>query len=1075
MKKNLLLKEAGIYRGLLTAFSFLIFSTVAVFGQNRQITGRVVANDNDSSIAGVTVKVKGSSMATATDRSGNFSINASPNAVLVFSSVGYATQEVPVKQSTTVTVRLVSDQQSLQQVVVIGYGTAKRKDLTGAISSVTADQIDKVPVTTLDQALQGRAAGVQVVNNDAAPGGNVSVLVRGVGSLASGGNAPLYVIDGYPTLTGINNINPNDIASIDVLKDASATAIYGIRAANGVVIITTKKGAKGKMQVSLDLYEGIQSKPKLYKILNAFQFATLSNEVEAADSTHTYHGLPIWHTPDQLHSVDWQNAMFRTGLTQNYTIGIRGGSDKVQTGMSFGYYNQKGIVLGSFFKRFTLGLNLDYQPVKWLKSSTSVKYGFQDSNNPFGTGQLFNLVINPPTLDDGNKLTNEIKDGKGNYGFYNPVSPNVSKFAANPVYTVETNRYKNNTNFLLATSSLEATLIEGLRVKTNAGVNVTGLTSWFFQPEDSRANQQYPGSIVGTANYHQNTRNVFEWVWENTIAYDRTFGDHTIHFVGGISAQKNTTTLMGASATPVNNNMDIGQMQNVQFDVYGNGQQIYTLASEFARLTYQFADKYIITGTIRRDGSSKFDTANKYGVFPSGSVAWKIKNESFLQNVNWLADLKLRGSYGRVGNEIPIGLFQYQALYAGYYPANYNGGTDPLGNPKDNFGYPFNKIYQNGVAQIQLANPNLKWETDEQTDIGLDAAFLNGALTFTADWFNRNSKDFLLTLQAPAQSGYRFVTRNVGSMNNKGFEFAINYSSNKGKDFHYGIGLTLATIKNTLTSITSGTDFVTNFGGLTLTGQGWDEFSHSRVGGPVGEFFGYKAIGIFQSQAQIDALNAKAPGGIYWRAATKPGDRYYADVNGDGVVNADDRVPIGNPQPKLFGGLSFDATYKNWDFNLYFYGTAGNKILNYVESNLESFQKRGSEGVQNVSVKYFENHWTPDRPSNRYARALANDDNTNNNIPSSVWVENGSYLKLRSVTIGYTLPASLLRSLSMTKLRVYVSSQNLFTITKYSGMDPEIGMQGSTSNPAPNPTQYAVDNGTYPFSRFFTFGLNVTF
>ena len=1064
MKKNLLLYK--IINSRLILMLILICFTSALFGQNRQVTGKVAANENGSSMEGVTVRVKGSTTSTVTDKDGNFSINVSPNAVLVFSSIGYTSREVPVKNLSTLDVKLVTDQQSLQQVVVIGYGTAKRKDITGAISSVTADQIEKVPVTTLDQALQGRAAGVQIVNNDASPGANVSVLIRGVGSLASGGNNPLYVIDGYPTTGGINNINPNDIASIDVLKDASATAVYGIRAANGVVIITTKKGLRNKVQISVDAYAGVQGKPKEYKILNAHDFATLSNEVEASDSTHTYHGVPIWHTPDALHSVDWQDALYRQGVTQNYSIALRGGSDKVQSAMSIGYYDQKGIVLGSFFKRLTVGLNLDYQPVKWLKSSTSIKYTYQDANNPFGTGSLFQLAVNPPTLDSGNRLTYQIKDGKGNYGFFNPQNSNVFKFS-NPVYSIETNQYKNITNYLLASSSLEATIFDGLKIKTNAGVNISDYSGYFFQPEDNRANIQYPGSIVANAFYHQNTNNTFEWLWENTLAYDKTFGQHTINFVGGISSQKNTNTLMGGGGIPPNNIIrDLAQVSNLQLDKFGNGQNIQTLASEFARLTYQFADRYIITGTIRRDGSSKFDIGHQYGVFPSGAVAWKIINESFMKDITWLSDLKLRGSYGAVGNQSAIGLFQYAALYGGNFAANVNGG----GN--DNLGYPFNKIYQNGIAQTQPANPNLKWETDYTTDIGMDAAFLNGALTLTADWFNRKSQDFLLTLAAPAQTGYNFITRNVGSMNNKGLELALNYRNNKGRDFQYGVGITWATVKNTLTGITSGTNAVTNFGGLSggnLAGQGWDEFSKSFVGGPVGEFFGYQSLGIFQSQSQIDALNAKAPGGIYYRAATKPGDRYFADTDGDGVVNAKDRVSLGSPQPKFFGGINFDATYKSWDFNLYFYGTYGNKILNYVESDLESFQKRGSEGVENVSVKYFQGHWTPSNPSNKYARALANDDNTLNNVPSSAWVENGSYLKLRNLTIGYTVPSSLASRLRLTRLRVYLSSQNLFTITKYSGLDPEIGIQGS------NATQNGVDNGTYPSSRFFTFGLNVTF
>jgi TonB-dependent starch-binding outer membrane protein SusC len=1056
--------------------TLILVVSAAAFAQQKKITGKITSNTADGQpVAGATVTAKKSKIATATGADGTFSFTVpSDETTVTISSVGFQTLEAPINAEGNIQVSLKARGIDLNEVVVIGYGTQKRKDVTGAISSVSAATIEKVPVTTVDQALQGRAAGVQIINNDASPGGNMSVLIRGIGSLAAGGNTPLYVVDGYPTTEGINNINPNDIATIDVLKDASATAVYGIRAANGVVIITTKKGLKNRTQVSVDAYTGFQSKPKQYDLLNARDWATLSNQVEAADSTHTYHGLPIWKTPDVLHSIDWQDAMYRSGLTQNYTIAIRGGNDKVQTAVSFGYYNQKGIVLGSYFKRFTTGVNLDYQPKSWLKSSTSIKYTYQDANNPYGTGQLFNLVINPPTLDSGNRLTYQIKDGNGNYGFYNPIQPNVFKFS-NPVYTVETNEYENITHFVLATSSLEATVYDGLKLKTNAGVQVRNFSGSFFQPEDARANAQYPAAAITAASFRQNTNNNFEWLWENTISYDKTFGNHTINFVAGVSAQKNTIHLMGATGIPPNNTTrDLAQASNLVFDPYGNGRSIATLASEFARLTYQFDDRYMITGTIRKDGSSKFDKGHKYGTFPSGAVGWRIKNEAFLKDVDFLADLKLRASYGKVGNQTPIGLFQYQAWYVGNFAANYNGGTPP----KDNFGYPFDKVYQNGSGQTQPANTNLKWETDEQTDIGLDAAFLQGALTLTVDWFSRDSKDFLLTLAAPAQTGYNFITRNVGSMNNKGIELALNYRSNVGAAFQYGAGLTLSRIKNTLTSITSGTSFVTNFGGVTLVGQGWDEFSRSYVGSAVGEFFGYKSLGIFQTKAEIDALNSKAPGGIYYRAATKPGDRHFADINGDNLVDAKDRTSIGNPQPKIFGGLSLDATYKAWDFNLYFYGSFGNKILNYVESHLESFQKRGSEGVQNVSQKYFENSWRPDRPSTRYARALPNDDNTLNSVPSDVWVENGSFVKLKNLTVGYTLPENLLNRFSITRLRVYVSSQNLFFITKYSGLDPEIGMQGGSSGSTvmpPNPTQYGLDNGTYPSSRYFTLGLNLTF
>jgi len=1063
MRKKLFLS------GLMAAIFFF-----QSFAQQKAITGKVTDASTGQAVVGSTVSIKGTRVATQTDQEGNFKLSVPASAkTLVITSIGFQSQDVAIGGQSEINITLQASVSNLNEVVVVGYGTQKRKDVTGAVSSISSATIAKVPVTTLDQALQGRAPGVQIINNDASPGGNISVLIRGIGSLASGGNNPLYVVDGYPTTGGINNLNPNDVASIDVLKDASATAIYGIRAANGVVIITTKKGAKGKMQVSLDAYVSSQRKPKEYDLLNAQEFAALSNEVEAADSTNTYFGLPIWHTPNQLHNLDWQNAVYRTGLTQNYTVGIRGGSDKVQAAMSFGYYDQKGIIIGSFFKRYSLNLNLDYQATSWLKSSTSVKYSYQDANNPLNGFNLLNIALNPPTMDSGSRITTQIKDGKGNYGFYNPLKNVVSSFG-NPVYSVETNQYQNVTNYILASTYLEATIFNGLKIKSNLGVNTSNFNSFYLQPADNRAALQYPGAVTTPANFHQTINKTFEWLWENTISYDKSFGEHTINFVGGISAQENTWTGMGGGGIPPNSvTRDLSLVSNLTLDQNipgtntGNGQNIYSLASTFGRITYQFADKYMLTATVRRDGSSKFDKGHKYGTFPSAAVGWRIKNESFMNSVDWISDLKLRGSYGEVGNESPIGLFQYQSLYAGNYPSNINGGG------ADNLGYPFNKIYQNGIAQIQPANPTLKWETDKQTDIGIDAAFLKGALTLTADWFNRDSKDFLLRLAAPAQTGYNFITRNIGSMNNTGLEFAANYTGNGSKDFHYGIGLTLTTIKNKLTSITSGTAFVSNFGGLILNGfQGWDEYTRSYVGQPVGEFFGYKALGIYQSQKQIDQLNANAPDGIYRPGAVAvPGDRYFADINGDGLVNADDRVPIGNPQPKFFGGLNLDATYKAFDINLYFYGSYGNKILNYVESNLESLARRGGVGSENVSETYYLNHWTPTNPSNRYARAVGTpgDNSSINNVPSSVWIEDGSFLKFKNLSIGYTLPASLLNRYAISRVRVYVSSQNLFTITKYTGLDPEIGIHNG------NATQNGVDNGTYPSSRYFTFGVNVTF
>ncbi len=1052
---------------------FIFFCLFHSFAQQKTITGKVTNASTGQGVIGATVSVKGSKEATSTDAEGNFSISV-PSAAkdLVITFVGFETQTIPINNQTAINATLQLSNTKLNEVVVVGYGTQKRQDLTGAISSINAGTIAKAPVTSLDQALQGRAAGVQVTNNDGSPGGNINVLIRGTGSLASGGNSPLYVVDGYPLEAGgINNINPSDIATIDILKDASATAIYGIRAANGVVIITTKKGSKSGAQISIDAYDALQSKPKEYKVLNADQFATLANNV-AANSNGTFQSFDAWANPSSLHNVDWQNALYRSGLTQNYNIAIRGGSEKVQTASSVGYYGQKGIVQGAYFNRLTAATNVDYHPVKWLKSSTSIKYSHQDQNVPFGgsgSNNLLSLSALPPTLDSGNNKTTQIKDANGNYGFFNPIYVYVAKYS-NPLYGIETNRYQNLNNFFLISSSLEATIFDGLKIKTNAGIDYSGYNGYYFAPEDDRLVNQYGAQAGATQNaaYSQSINSSFDWLWENTLSYDKTFDKHTINFVAGVTAQKNQYNSMAGSGIPPNNTiMDLAQSTSPVFTAGQNGQTLTTLASEFGRLSYNYDEKYFITGTVRRDGSSKFAPGHQYGIFPSGAVKWNVKKESFLQSASWLSDLAFRGSYGEVGNQGSIAPFQFLALYAAGSAAT----TAP------NYGYTFGvpKAYNPGIYSTQPANPDLKWETDYQTDIGMDASFLNGDIRLTADWYDRRSKDFLLTLAAPAQSGYSYLTRNVGSMVNRGLELALGYGHHSDRNFNWDANLTFSTVYNRLTSITSGTDNVTNFGNPSLALPamlGWKTFSETHVGQPVGEFYGYKSLGIFQTQKQIDALNAIAVSKgftAYQQTVTQPGDRYFADVNGDGSVNASDQVSLGSPLPKFYGGLNLDGSYKSWDFNIYFYGVYGNKIFNYAESQLESFQNRSFVGVENISENYYKNAWTPTNPSNTYARITANDDAIGSNVASSAYIEDGSFLKLKNLTIGYSLPESVIKNIPFSKLRVYVSTQNLLTITGYKGLDPEIGVQGG------NATQNGIDNGTYPSSRFYTVGLNVTF
>jgi len=1083
MTKNVLITKFNSCKGSILIFLFTILICSGAFAQNRQITGKVTSSDDGSALPGVSVKVKGTAAGAVTDVNGIFRLSAPASGILVFSYIGYTTQEVVLGISNVIDVRLALTSSALNEVVVIGYGTAKRGDVNGAVSSVSAATIGSTPITSADQALQGRAAGVQVTNNDGSPGGNITVLIRGTGSLASNGNTPLYVVDGYPLdAGGINNINPSDIASIDILKDAASTAIYGIRAANGVVLITTKRGQKTGVQVSADAYSQLQTKPKEYSVLNADQFATLAN-AQAAIPGSDFATFSGWADPASLHNIDWQNAVYGNGETQNYDVAVRGGNEKIQAAASLAYYSQDGIVLDSYFHRATISTSLDAQPAKWLKTSTSVKYTYAQGNNPYGTGSLVQLTELPPTLDGGNMLTNQVKDAQGNYGFFNPIYTDVLSYA-NPVYSIETNRNYPSNNFVLANTSLAVTLLPGLTIKTNGGVNANFSSDIYDSPTDLRENEQYGQSAkINYGYYSQNISQTIDWLLENTLSYDKTFGKHTINFVGGFSGQKTIWTGMAGSGIPPNNTIqDLSQVvagslqltaNNPPGSDSGNGQNITTLASEFARLTYTFDNRYILTGIIRRDGSSKFDTQNQYGTFPSGAFKWKAKQESFLKDITWLSDLSLRASYGETGNQGAINPFQYQALFVGNRPATYNQGG--IGTDGDNLGYPFNKIYQNGYAAEQPPNPGLKWETDTQADGGIDISFLNGDLDLTADYYDRKSKDFLLNLEVPAATGYQYETENVGSMDNRGLELTIDYHHNVSKDFRFGALLTFSTLDNKLTSITSGTNEISNFGGLTLNGHGWNPFSETNIGQPVGEFYGYESLGIIQSQAQIDALNAQAQAkgyAYYYASNTGPGDRLFADVNHLGAVVAgstQDETSLGSPIPKFYGGLNLTAYYKSWDVIAYFYGVYGNKIFDYQEDQLETFQNQGFVGIQNISEQYYQNAWTPQNHSNTYAAITTNDNISQNSVPSSAYIENGSFLKLKNFTVGYTLPPDLLKKIAVTKVRIYLSSQNLFTITSYKGLDPEVGMQGG------NATQNGVDNGIYPSSRFYTVGINATF
>ena len=1061
MKKKVLFYENSFYKRLVFSLFLAVFTIYQASAQDRRITGTVTTAEDGTPLPGVNIRIKGTGTGTVTNLDGHYSVNVpDENAVLEFSFVGYIPESIPVNNKSVIDVSLTPDIESLQEVVVIGYGTQERKDISGSISSISAEEIQKVPINTIDQAIQGRTPGVQVTNNDAAPGGNVSVRIRGIGSL--GNNSPLYVVDGYP-VTGINNLNPNDIASMDILKDASATAIYGSRASNGVVIITTKRGNKDGLQVSFDATGSYQSVPEFYEVLNAQQFAGLATELAQKES---FEVLPEWNNPSALRTINWQEELYQPGYRQNYTLAVRGGNDKMSSSFSLGYTDQTGIIKLSEFTRYNAALNLDYTPKDWLKSSTSLKY--TRSSNPvrLGSGQsgigLLTTLI--PTMT-GNPETDQVKDANGNYGYYTKGSTALAA-STNILADIETQDRVDASNIFLGTTFLEVTLLDGLRVKTNLGINFNDNSGYYFTPTHERTEP------AARNFYSQYSNHNFEWLWENTLAYTRTFGIHNIDVVAGISAQESTYRTLSFEGNDLLSDefRSVGAIQTP--GLRSGYEESASLASQFGRVTYKLYDKYIITGTVRRDGSSNFGTGNKYGIFPSVGAAWRLGDEEFMADFTAVSDLKIRGSRGETGNQF-IAPFGYLGLY------------DSGPNNIDNRGYVFgrNKTFYPGIALTQLPNPDLTWETTVQSNIGLDAVLFNGKLSLTADYFVKESRDFLLDIDVPAQTGFTKAKRNVGSIRNSGLELSAEYRNNSRK-LKWAVGANITTINNEILEFADGLEAVPNFNNLNFPNYGantWQVFSRSQVGGEVGAFYGYRTAGIFQNQSEIDAVNARAAelaeegeeGVTYQGTTVAPGDRKFADIDGDGRVTENDREIIGSPIPDFYGGINLNASYGAFDFSMFWYASVGNEILNYAKRNLQSFATNGGVGMQNVSREFYENRWTEQNPSDEFPRAVREDVAGNTRV-SDAYVEDGSFLRLRNLQIGYTLPSAMLEKASIGQLRVFVSGQNLLTFTKYSGLDPEVG-EALDSDGNRNVTAAGLDLGNYPTSPSFTLGLNLQF
>ena len=1012
-----------------------------------------VKDNTGMGLPGVAIVEKGTGNGTISDIEGNYSIEVDENAVLEFSFVGYKPMTVNVAGRNVIDISMEEDVQALDEVVVIGYGSVLKSDLTGALSSVSSEEITKVATTSLDQALQGRAAGVQVRQVTGMPGGGTSIRIRGTGSILAG-NEPLYVIDGMmitsdgnqmssggssgPKLNPLASINPNDIESIEILKDASATAIYGARGSNGVVLVTTKSGKQGQSTISVDSYYGIQEVRKTLDLLNGEQFATLINEVNADK------GFPL--DPDYLvpeefgEGTDWQDAIFRTAPIQSHQISFAGGQENSSYLISGGYFNQEGIIVGSEFERINLRLNLKQKMSERINVGTNVgisrifSKGVLTNNGTLLPGVSQTAVLFPPTQ---------------------PVlDPNVPGG-----YTYEDNRRMNkvnpyadavevddNTMNLRIIGTVYATyeIIDNLTYKLNLGVDVFSTKENRYVPNFLRRTALNNGEAVVA------TSNGGNWLIEHTLSYNKTFGKHKLDAVVGFTSQKFVSENLSAFTLGFNDNKTGYYAIQNGINPQPGATSVYEwgLVSYLGRINYIFNDKYLITVNGRIDGSSKFGKNNKYGVFPSGSFAWRVSDENFWAKNRILTSLKSRISYGVIGNS-EIGIYQSIPI------------VDRVGEGTFNNTEPYN-----GFSQVGYPDPNLKWERANQMDVGLDLEFWSGRIALTTDYYYRLTSDLLLNNEIPTTTGFSQSTTNVGSVVNRGLEIALNSANIDNNEFSWSTNFNISFNSNEVKDIASENDVF--LAGALFLPPGW---SILREGEPIGTFFGYQTDGIFQSDTEIangPLLSAQINGNT-----AKPGDRRFKDQGSrdaqgnltsqpDGIINEADRVILGNAYPDFFYGITNNFKYKGFDFSFFIQGSQGNDVV-----NVGLFELAFLNGETNVLEEYYVNAWSDENPTQEYPRI--NPDANSKSIFSDAYVEDGSFARLQNVTLGYSFPPGILDRLKIRKLRVYFSGNNPVTLTKYSGFDPEVNAFG-------NSTLYqGADYGGYPTAKSFITGLQLTF
>ena len=1022
--------------------------------QQKNVSG-VVTDKQGEPLPGVSVVIKGTFTGTVTGIDGQFSLPIPDNAeILQFSFVGMRMQELPIEGRTTFTVVMEEEAIGIDEVVAIGYGSIKKSDLTGSVTSVKAKDLENVKMQSIDQGLAGRAAGVQVINSSGVPGSAPAVRIRGTTSL-QGANEPLYVIDGFPiyagggsgnaggqagstNISGISAINPNDIASIEILKDASATAIYGARAANGVVLITTKSGSFGNDKISFSANYGLQNVTRKYDVMNAYNYAQLQNEAAVNDG-----GGPIYSAEDLAEiqanpglATNWQDEVFVTAPTQEYNIAFTGGDKRTSYAITGGYLKQDGIIRNTDFERFTARINLSRQMNDWLKTGTHISANRIFSNQQYadGTGIVRGATQFNPIFP--------IYEGQGysfvplNNGGYTDWNDGVE--IRNPVATINEVLRQTQRNGFLGDIFMEIKLTPHITAKVTGGANISNVKDDTYLPMSTSEGVGTSGQ--GTIEYGLNQN----WLNENTLSYINNYGDHSVSAVVGATFQENIFEDVSASSQGYTNdilqenNLDGGQVYNQPF----SSKTRWGLMSYLGRINYSYKSKYLASIAGRIDGSSRFGVDNKYAFFPSGSLAWRASEEEFIKNMNVFSNLKVRASFGYTGNQ-EIGL--YNSL-----PTT---GTDTY-----TFG---DGTLATGVSPNKIPNPGLQWEKTGQFDIGVDMGFFNNRLGVTIDYYHKKTTEMLYSQQVPYSTGFTSYLNNIGSMQNQGIELEIVSNILTG-NLKWDVNFNLSANRNKVLSLAGVLykDVGATQGDLKIDPWARRIF----VGEPIGAFYGWQFDGIFQDQAEVTAQNQTI--GNAW-----VGGRKYKDVSSeddnpedgkytgapDGKIDNSDRQIIGNALPDFIGGMNNNFSYKNFELSVFLQWSVGNDIFSYDKT-----QNTLPTGGQNVFA-YMIDRWTPTNPSNELPKATTN----RQIVVNDYYIEDGSYLKIKNIVLGYTFPKSMVKVVD--RLNVYCSLNNFITFTKYSGFDPEVSFRGASN------LTMGEDYSTYPQSKTVMFGVKVDF